>query len=170
LCAVIPESLQEANSNQDTIKFRPPPDLFDAYFVALWLSSPTGLAFLRREAGGAVQQHVYMYNFKRIPLLQPLLRIQQRLGALVRASGLLRDSASALTTTAQTLVEALIDGKLTEQDLIEAHQSPDKDRALLARLTRKGLDVKGEPALFPDLDALFEALKQVEPGNGEASP
>ena len=34
------------------------------------------------------------------------------------------------------------------------------DRALLRRLTRQGLDVPGQPPLFPDLDALYTLLAQ----------
>ena len=56
------------------------------------------------------------------------------------------------------LVEALIEQKVTEVELIAAHNDAERDRKLLARLTTRGLDVADAPPLFPDLDALFELL------------
>jgi type I restriction enzyme, S subunit len=70
--------------------------------------------------------------------------------------------AKALTTAAKLLVEALIEGQLTEADLIAAQQALEAgddgpDRAILARLTPDGLDGSGAP-LFPDLDRLATLL------------
>jgi type I restriction enzyme S subunit len=66
------------------------------------------------------------------------------------------------------LIEALIEGKVTEAELVNAQEALERgdktaDRALLSRLTRKGVDVSGEPPLFPDLDALYALLAQTEP-------
>ncbi|BAZ08872.1 hypothetical protein NIES4071_06780 [Calothrix sp. NIES-4071] len=72
-----------------------------------------------------------------------------------------------LTTAAKLLVEALIEGKLTEDELKNAQLSLEKgarepDKAILSRLTRKGIDVKDEPPLFPDIDALYEIIDQLD--------
>lgn len=72
-----------------------------------------------------------------------------------------------LTQGAKLLVEALIDGRIAEGDLIEAQRAlgvgDDRlDRALQFRLKTDGLDGKG-PALFPDLDQLYQLLAQAEP-------
>ncbi len=87
LCAVIPEHIPEANSNQDTIKFRLPSQDFDSSFVAAWLSCRIAQAIMRREAGGAVQHHIYLYNFKRLPLLKPSRTVQRYIGDKVRLAG-----------------------------------------------------------------------------------
>jgi hypothetical protein len=68
-----------------------------------------------------------------------------------------------LTTSAKLLVEALIEGQATESDLIAAQKMLEKgdlsaDREILSRLTRKGMDIAGEPPLFPDIDGLYNAL------------
>ena len=70
-----------------------------------------------------------------------------------------------LTTCAKYLVEGLIEGKITEQELVEAEeelQSGDReaDKQILARVTRKGMDAAHEPALFGDVDALYDALSE----------
>ncbi len=36
------------------------------------------------------------------------------------------------------------------------------DREVLGRLTRKSMDVPGEPPLFPDLDRLYTALDALD--------
>ena len=79
----------------------------------------------------------------------------------------LLSTASNLTAAARFLVEALIEQKVTETDLIAAHKSPDADRALLARLTQKGLDIPDADPLFPDLDRLEELLIEAQAEGGE---
>lgn len=74
-------------------------------------------------------------------------------------------SAEKITSSAKLLVEALIEGKVTEAELVAAHEALERgddtaDRALLRRLTRNGLDIAGQPPLFPDLDALYTLLAQ----------
>ena len=97
MCAVIPEYIQEINSNQDTIKFRPPKERFDPYFVVAWISTPTAQAILDRESGGAVQKHIYLHNFQQIPLLEPRLVVQQYIGEKVRQAERLQRVAIQLS-------------------------------------------------------------------------
>jgi len=69
--------------------------------------------------------------------------------------------ARGLIAAARHLVEALIEGTVTEADLIAAGKDADADRALLARLRDDGLDGAGT-RLFPDIDSLCELIEQVE--------
>ncbi|MBD1999295.1 hypothetical protein H6G00_22230 [Leptolyngbya sp. FACHB-541] len=78
-------------------------------------------------------------------------------------------AAEQLTTAAKLLVEALIEGKVTELELQEAQEALQRgdntlDRHILSRLTRKGIPARGEkteePPLFPDLDALYRVLSE----------
>jgi len=78
---------------------------------------------------------------------------------------LLSEMSFALTTAAKYLVEGLIEGKITENELVEAEEAlasgeREPDKAILARLTRKGMDAAHEAALFADLDALYSALDE----------
>lgn len=97
-CAVLPASIPQANTNQDTIKFRPPSTEFDNYFAATWMASLYGQTFLTREAGGAVQQHVYLSNFKQILLVKPDFDAQVYIGNKVRQAERLREHARELET------------------------------------------------------------------------
>jgi type I restriction enzyme, S subunit len=94
-----------------------------------------------------------------------------------------KDFSERLTMAAKLLVEALIEGKISEGDLKAAQEGLEKseitlDREILARLTRKGIDCPNEPPLFPDLDALYnalaslnktEAIEAANPGNSRAA-
>ena len=85
--------------------------------------------------------------------------------------------AGKLCDSAKLLVEALIEGRIVEDELREAQQALDRgdtcpDRAILSRLTEHDIDGPGKPPLFPDLDALYTAIEGsqcVTHRNGEAT-
>ncbi|MBM4287440.1 MAG: restriction endonuclease subunit S [Deltaproteobacteria bacterium] len=107
-CAILPKSIPYANSNQDTIKFNPSPAGFDNYFVGAWFTSKYLQAFLRKEGGGAVQQHVYLFNFRRIPLLEIASPAQIYIGNKVRQAEWLRAQAQKLEEEVFSFHNALI--------------------------------------------------------------
>lgn len=106
--AIVPASMQQANSNQDTIKFNPRRRDVDNHFLGAQLCSRYGQIFLNREAGGAVQQHVYLYNFKRIPLALPTFDAQRYVGAKVRQAEVLRESARTTEASFRAAVGLLV--------------------------------------------------------------
>ena len=85
-------------------------------------------------------------------------------GDLLRKSNNAKHASTQLVKIAKHLIEALIEGQLTEQQLITAQQALEvgdnsQDYDILSRLTNKGFDAEGEP-LFPDLDQLYDLLAQ----------
>ncbi len=71
--------------------------------------------------------------------------------------------AERLITAARLLVEALIDSRLSEDDLKAAKQQLEQGNrelecALLSRITASGVDTEGAPPLFVDLEALYAAI------------
>ncbi|MCG7584796.1 restriction endonuclease subunit S [Photobacterium sp. OFAV2-7] len=107
--AVIPENIQEANSNQDTIKFSLEGTDYDSYFVAGWLTSKYAQAYMQREAGGAVQQHIYLYNFKRLPLIKPASVTQRYIGDKIRQAEQLKAWAKYLQCEISDVFNFLVD-------------------------------------------------------------
>lgn len=93
-------------------------------------------------------------------LMIPWHEEHEELGAELARSQQVYFCASRLTAAAKLLVEALIDNHVSEAELQTAHADRSEDRALLGRLTAKGLGVAGEPPLFPDLDQLEQALAE----------
>jgi type I restriction enzyme S subunit len=85
-----------------------------------------------------------------------------------------RDLTANLCNAAKLLVEALIERKITEDELIHAQtrleQGDDSaDRAILSRLFEGGWDATETRPLFPDLDAYYETLRMVEREQTEAA-
>jgi type I restriction enzyme S subunit len=83
-------------------------------------------------------------------------------------------TSDRLIAVAKLLVEALIERKVTEDELIYAQtrleQGDDAaDRAILSRLFEGGWDAKETRPLFPDLDAYYETLRMVEREQTEAT-
>jgi hypothetical protein len=72
----------------------------------------------------------------------------------------MRESADDLVLTARLLVEALIERKVTEAELVAAHNDPEADASLLSRLTAKGLDAADADPLFDDLARLCELIDE----------
>jgi len=152
------------NINQHSVRFDIDGDL-SPEFVTAALNSP----FLKRQvdrlAIGGTREAL---DFTSVGSLQiPVLPEADRdeITAWVSTSNKCVREATRLTTASKFFVEALIDGKVTEAELVAAQDALDcgdhsADRALLSRLTRKGLDVPGEPPLFPDLDALYALLEE----------
>ena len=74
--------------------------------------------------------------------------------------------ATQLTNVAKILVEELIEGQITEAQLMAAEQALQAgndalDRKILSRLKADGIDGEG-PALFSDLDELYRLLALAE--------
>lgn len=93
-----------------------------------------------------------------LELMVPWHEDHEALGAELAKAQQAYLCAHRLTLAAKLLVEGLIDGLVSEADLQAAHAGRDADRAVLHRLTAKGVDVPGEPPLFPDLAQLEQVL------------
>lgn len=83
---------------------------------------------------------------------------------LSRQSVRLEAYATKLTTSAKTLVEALIEGQLTEQQLVQTQQALDDgdnslDQAILSKLSSEGYAIEGATPLFSDIDELYRLLE-----------
>ncbi|EOB2812081.1 hypothetical protein ACIL2X_001835 [Vibrio vulnificus] len=81
--------------------------------------------------------------------------------------------ARKLTEAAKTLVEALIEGQLTEQQLIQAQQTLDDgdnslDQAILSKLSSEGYGIDGATPLFNDIDELYRLMESAAQAEAEA--
>jgi len=142
-------------------------DGWDPIFVAWVLNSWLGQRQIRRLESGAVQLNINIEELKTIRIWSPSIEVQKDIGNQVERVSKLQAYSTKLTTTAKLLVEALIEGKISETDLIAAQKTLEAgdrtaDRKILSSLTPKGMDIPGEPPLFPDLDGLYEALDALE--------
>ncbi|HDU3556042.1 TPA: restriction endonuclease subunit S [Klebsiella quasipneumoniae subsp. similipneumoniae] len=83
-----------------------------------------------------------------------------------------KKNAELLTDTAKTLIESLIEGQLTEQQLIEAQQALEDgdnslDQAILSKLSAEGYAIEGATPLFSDVDELYCLLEEAAQAEAE---
>ncbi|MGX5871374.1 restriction endonuclease subunit S [Enterobacter cloacae] len=83
-----------------------------------------------------------------------------------------KNNAELLTDTAKILVEALIEGHLTEQQLIQAQQALEDgdnsfDQAILSKLSAEGYAIEGATPLFSDVDELYSLLEEAAQAEAE---
>ncbi|SEL76090.1 type I restriction enzyme, S subunit [Roseateles sp. YR242] len=138
----------------------------DAYYLEFALAHEFVQCQISSFATGVAQPHITQ---EWIALLNiPRIRSESFIASSWRQHHISLNLAKQLTNAAKFLVEALIEGKLTEVELIDAEQAlqagnNQSDRGLLNRLRVDGVDGQG-PALFGDLDELYNLLTQAEGG------
>ncbi|WP_029627777.1 restriction endonuclease subunit S [Vibrio paracholerae] len=91
---------------------------------------------------------------------------------LLVQAGFAVELAQLLTSSAKILVEALIEGQLTEQQLVQAQQTLDDgdnslDQAILGKLSIEGYAIEGSIPLFSDLDELYRLLESATQAEAE---
>jgi type I restriction enzyme, S subunit len=141
--------------------------LLPTYYVKAFMRTSAFGKELLRQSVGTVQRGIYLEALGNIPI--PIIEdsVMDSIARMEEESDTSAYLSEWLTNTAKFLVEALIEGKVSEADLKAAQESLEKgditlDQEILARLTRKGIDRPNEPPLFPDLDALYAALGSLD--------
>jgi type I restriction enzyme S subunit len=142
--------------------------------VAAFLGSKCGACLMKRASYGAVMPKLGQEELASILIPNSILRQGYALSELMRQAELCIRLSASLINSAKLLVEALIERKITEDELIYAQtrleQGDDAaDRAILSRLFEGGWDATETRPLFPDLDAYYETLRMVEREQTEAA-
>lgn len=152
-----------ATSGFSVIRFE---SLVDAAFYHAWLRTDDATSQLMRWNSGsaypAIDEDVPLQIF--VPEFDASLR--ERLGQTLLDTHFALLHSAKLTNAAKLLVEDLIEGQITEAQLIAAEQALQAgndalDRKILSRLKADGIDGKG-PALFSELDELYRLLALAE--------
>jgi type I restriction enzyme S subunit len=140
-----------------------------ASFVRQYLKTEIGYLQIQSTIRG-ITAHSYPTDVKTIEIPIPIVPDVERdawfaTDEQMLAAGRCFDSARVLTSAATTLVEQLIDGRITEADLTAAQKGLDggdrsADREILKALRENdALDAK---PLIPDVDALYALLDEPE--------
>jgi type I restriction enzyme S subunit len=130
------------------------------------LKLETTLRQLNPVASGSTHPRVGVSEV--LDVVVPWSDEHERLGRSLERAQMAYFAARALVSSARLLVEALIERKVTETELIAASKSADADRTLLERLKEDGLDGTGTP-LFPDLNSLADLLTEATQPSGDRS-
>jgi type I restriction enzyme, S subunit len=171
--AIVIPSLGKAMAAGSTVaRLRPLPSVgINPYYIEHSINHSVLQIQIAGFATGMAQPHITQEWIEKLEV--PRCSEEEEIGKFVRRHHEQIRFSDCLTTAAKLLVEALIEGKLSEAELKDAQEALERgereaDRAILARLTRKGIDVADEPKLFPDLNALYAALDQTAAENETA--
>lgn len=163
IAAPVPESLVGAAYGSFMMRLSPKREWASGY-LSWCLNSWLGRDQIERLENGAVQMNINIEELSSVRIWRAPDEQRKRIERLLNARNQTLDLVDALVVTARVLIEYLIDGQISETELIEAQQAIEHsdyaaDRALLSRLTTKGLGSNNAPKLFPDLDSLYLTLE-----------
>jgi type I restriction enzyme S subunit len=136
----------------------------EAAAVAAFLNSEAGRVLQRKISFGAVQPHIGQDELLALPIPKTLLDSAESILKLLTTEDAALRAAQRLTSTATTLVEHLIEGKVTEADFVAAQKALESgerscDRAILQTLRRNGNPLQ---PIIPDLDGLYALLDELD--------
>ncbi|EJT3518679.1 hypothetical protein N2M27_000974 [Vibrio parahaemolyticus] len=134
--------------------------------VAAFLNSASGKVLQRKISYGAVQPQIGQDELLALPIPCFVLDNADSILALTQAKENAIRCSRWLTQSAKLFVEDLIEGQLTESQLVSAQQALEAgddslDRTLLECMTAEGIDGEGDP-LFDDIDQLYDLLEQAK--------
>jgi type I restriction enzyme, S subunit len=139
----------------------------DVAYLQCFCSSKFGLMQLEQELKEGVQPTTSTDAVRNLKVVLPSQSQQIHIGNRHRTSERFRQISECLITASKSLVEAIIERKVSEDELINAQSrlelgDDSADRAILSRLFEGGWNATETRPLFPDLDADYETLRMVE--------
>ncbi|NIY94383.1 hypothetical protein [Vibrio diazotrophicus] len=148
------------------INAKPKPEVINSLYLSWYLNSWVGQQQFRRWENGAVQLNINTEELASIEVWAAPNEFQLKIADQIKLLRSVNTLAQCLTASAKLLVEDLIEGQLTESQLVFAQQALDAgddslDRALLERMTAEGIDADSEP-LFDDIDQLYDLIDQAK--------
>jgi type I restriction enzyme, S subunit len=137
----------------------------DAHYLVAYLSCHYGQQMIWREAYGATRPAIDYPGVAEILVRTPEPKVQNCIGDLVRSLESCTSAADSLVSAAKLLVERLVEGVISEADLVAAQKAIEAggrsaDREIMTALRQSdGPDTK---PLIPDIDALYALLDESE--------
>ena len=137
-----------------------------------WLNRPEGQMQLNQWAVKTTVEHTSLSDIGRVLIPRLDKSLENKLADYLLNARLAYRYAKFLTQVAKTLVEALIEGQLTEQQLIQAQQALEDgdnsfDQAILSKLSAEGYAIEGATPLFSDVDELYSLLEEAAHAEAE---
>ncbi|WP_252182569.1 restriction endonuclease subunit S [Escherichia coli] len=137
-----------------------------------WLNRPEGQMQLNQWAVKTTVEHTSLSDIGRVLIPRLDKSLENKLADYLLNARLAYRYAKFLTQVAKTLVETLIEGQLTERQLIEAQQALEDgdnslDQAILSKLSAEGYAIEGATPLFSDVDELYSLLEEAAQAEDE---
>lgn len=137
-----------------------------------WLNRPEGQMQLNQWAVKTTVEHTSLSDIGRVLIPRLDKSLENKLADYLLNARLAYRYAKFLTQVAKTLVETLIEGQLTERQLIEAQQALEDgdnslDQAILSKLSAEGYAIEGATPLLSDVDELYSLLEEAAQAEAE---
>lgn len=147
-------------------------DVKIAGYLCAYLNHSFGRLQLQRYSVGGVQANIGLSEITSAKILVEDRVYAEKISELFIESLIANKLATALTEAAKVLVESLIEGQLTEQQLIQAQQALEDgdnslDQAILSKLSAEGYAIEGATPLFSDVDELYSLLEEATQAEAE---
>ena len=164
-CVVASEVLDGTYVNGSVFRFTVKD--IDVNYLAYYLNSKFKNLYCDRVSVNNIIKYLDQESIHALPVLRLGDDIENELAHSYRTVQILTREIFNLTQSSKFLIESLIEGQITETQLIEAQQALEdsdnsKDKAILNNLTAKGYLVEGGKPLFNDLDKLYELLDDAQ--------
>lgn len=144
--------------------FRLSPTGINAGYLCLHLTAEVKRKYAAREAVNNIIQYLNLGCIRSLPVVRLDVDLEGQLGDTFLAAIDAQAAATSLTAAATTLVEHLIEGKVTEADLVAAQKALESGDRGLDRTILQALRQNGNPAqpLVADLDGLYGLLDELD--------
>ncbi|EPH2776615.1 TPA: restriction endonuclease subunit S [Klebsiella pneumoniae] len=152
--------------------FRFTPKGINNAYLACFLSSTIKELYCERVSVNNIISYLDLASLHELPVIRLKNDIEEFLAKNLININLAKKIAFALTRSAKTLVESLIEGQLTEQQLIQAQQALEDgdnslDQAIISKLSAEGYAIEGATPLFSDVDELYSLLEDAAQAEAE---
>ncbi|MEB4359861.1 restriction endonuclease subunit S [Klebsiella pneumoniae] len=152
--------------------FRFTPKGINNAYLAYFLSSTIKELYCERVSVNNIISYLDLASLHELPVIRLKNDIEEFLAKILININLAKKIAFALTRSAKTLVESLIEGQLTEQQLIQAQQALEDgdnslDQAIISKLSAEGYAIEGATPLFSDVDELYSLLEDAAQAEAE---
>ena len=136
-------------------------------YVSWFLNCWVGQQQFRRLENGAVQLNINIEELGSINIWKAPMELQLLIKSKIHQINICELLIDHVLTSSKLLVEGLIEGTITEDDLIQAQNALEQgdislDRAILSQMTEDGYAVAGSKPLFSDLDEFYDLLEQAK--------
>ena len=150
------------NINQHSVRFAVNRE-FGAGFVAATINSAFGKLQVGRFAVGGTRDALDYNSVRSLLIPEFSSEIRQRVNTQVAAANLCVRAEQRLVASAKLLVQQLIEGRITEAELVAAQKALEAgdgsaDRSILQTLRQS--DAPDAKPLIPDLNGLFALLDE----------
>jgi type I restriction enzyme S subunit len=132
--AVCPPDPPVANIGRHSARVVVDPMKGDPYFLWSFITSRVGELQLRRQVTGSVQAGVNLEDLRVVEVPHPHPLVQRYIGDKVRGAERLRERARWLTQAAEILVEALLERRVSDAELVAAFEGRASSAALMGRI------------------------------------